>query len=149
LRSIVIASWDRGGALDMLQMIDSTLVGALRCAPGEQTEERNQAPGSLCLSACGCLSSGKQQYLVSKPLHALRSRIECIIGHLKEQRRIATRCGKLAGSSIGFALLGCLRIWARFVHRASVLVFYRSQMLHVINRVQRAVIQSLLRSLRM
>ena len=32
----------------------------------------------------------KVQYLVTRPLYALRSRIECFIGHLKEQRRIAT-----------------------------------------------------------
>jgi len=48
----------------------------------------------------------------------LRSRIECFIGHLKEQRRFATRYDKLATTFIGFVLLGCIRIWARFVHRA-------------------------------
>ena len=42
----------------------------------------------------------------------------CFIGHLKEQRRIATRYDKLATSFVGFVLLGCIRIWARFVHRA-------------------------------
>ncbi len=36
-------------------------------------------------------SNRKLQYSISKPLYALRSRIECFIGHLKEQRRIATR----------------------------------------------------------
>jgi transposase len=60
----------------------------------------------------------KVQYSVSKALYALRSRIECFIGHPKEQRRIATRYDKLATSFIGFVLLGCIRIWARFVHRA-------------------------------
>ena len=60
----------------------------------------------------------KVQYSVSKPVYASRSRIECFIGHLKEQRRIATRYDKLATSFIGFVLLGCIRIWARFVHRA-------------------------------
>ena len=58
------------------------------------------------------------QYLVNKSLYALRSRIECFIGHLKEQRRIATRYDKTAGSFLGFVLLGCSRIWIRFVHRA-------------------------------
>ena len=58
------------------------------------------------------------QYLVSKPLYALRSRIECFIGHLKEQRRIATRYDKTECSFLGFVLLGCSRIWIRFVHRA-------------------------------
>lgn len=37
---------------------------------------------------------------------------------LKEQRCIATRSDKLATSFIGFVLLGCIRIWARFVHGA-------------------------------
>ena len=36
---------DSGGALDMLQMIDSTIVRAHRCAAGEKTEEQNQALG--------------------------------------------------------------------------------------------------------
>ena len=63
-------------------------------------------------------SNRKVQYSISKPLYALRSRIECFIGHLKEQRRIATRYDKLATSFVGFVLLGCIRIWARFVHRA-------------------------------
>jgi transposase len=60
----------------------------------------------------------KLQHSVSKPLYALRSRIECFIGHLKEQRRIATRYDKTASSFLGFVLLGCSRIWIRFVHRA-------------------------------
>ena len=36
---------DSGGALDMLQMIDSTIIRAHRCAAGEKTEEQNQALG--------------------------------------------------------------------------------------------------------
>jgi transposase len=36
---------DSGGALDMLQMIDSTIVRAHRCAAGAKTEEQNQALG--------------------------------------------------------------------------------------------------------
>jgi transposase len=58
------------------------------------------------------------QHSVSKPLYTLRSRIECFIGHIKEQRRIATRYDKLATSFLGFVLLGCIRLWIRFVHRA-------------------------------
>jgi transposase len=58
------------------------------------------------------------QYSVTKRLYALRSRIECCIGHLKEQRRIATRYDKTATSFLGFVLLGCIRLWIRFVHRA-------------------------------
>ena len=36
---------DSGAALDMLQMIDSTIIRAHRCAAGEKTEEQNQALG--------------------------------------------------------------------------------------------------------
>jgi transposase len=36
---------DGGGALDLLQMIDSTIVRAHRCAAGEKTEGQNQALG--------------------------------------------------------------------------------------------------------
>jgi transposase len=58
------------------------------------------------------------QYCVDKPLYALRARIEHCIGHLKELRRIATRYDKTESSYLGFVLLGCLRYWVRFVHRA-------------------------------
>ena len=60
----------------------------------------------------------KVQYSVSRQLYALRSRIECFIGHLKEQRRIATRYDKADSSFVGFVLLGRIRPWIRFVHRA-------------------------------
>lgn len=60
----------------------------------------------------------KVQHSVDKRLYALRSRIECCIGHLKEQRRIATRYDKTAISFLGFVLLGAIRRWIRFVHRA-------------------------------
>lgn len=60
----------------------------------------------------------KVQYCVSKRLYALRSRIECFIGHLKEQRRVATRYDKTDSSFLGFVLLGCIRLWIKFVHRA-------------------------------
>ena len=59
----------------------------------------------------------KVQYSVDKALYAMRSRIECCIGHLKEQRRIATRFDKTISSFIGFVTLGCIRLWLRFVHR--------------------------------
>jgi transposase len=36
---------DGGGTLDMLQMIDSTIVRAHRCAAGEKTEEQNHTLG--------------------------------------------------------------------------------------------------------
>ena len=60
----------------------------------------------------------KVQYSVDKPLYALRARVEHCVGHLKEMRRIATRFDKTASSFMGFVLLGCLRQWVRFVHRA-------------------------------
>ena len=63
-------------------------------------------------------SNRKVQYSVQRPLYALRSRIECLIGHIKEQRRIATRYDKTESSFLGFVLLGCIRLWIRFVHRA-------------------------------
>jgi transposase len=63
-------------------------------------------------------SNRKVQRSVNKRLYQLRSRIECFIGHLKEQRRIATRYDKTASSFLGFILLGCVRLWVRFVHRA-------------------------------
>jgi transposase len=43
----------------------------------------------------------KVQHSVGKRLYALRSRIECFIGHLKEQRSIATRYDKTASSFRG------------------------------------------------
>jgi transposase len=58
------------------------------------------------------------QYSVDNVLYVLRARIEHCIGHLKEQRRIATRYEKTESSFLGFVLLGCLRYWVRFVHRA-------------------------------
>ena len=59
----------------------------------------------------------KVQYSIDKSLYQLRSRIECF-GHIKEQRRIATRYDKADSSFLGFVLLGCIRIWIKFVHRA-------------------------------
>jgi transposase len=58
------------------------------------------------------------KYSVSKPLYALHARVEHSIGHLKEQRRIATRYDKTKSRFVGFVLLACLRCWFRFVHRA-------------------------------
>jgi transposase len=60
----------------------------------------------------------KAQHSVNKPLYALRARIECFIGNLKNQRRVATRYDHTATSCLGFVLLGCIRIWFRFVHMA-------------------------------
>jgi transposase len=74
-------------------------------------------------------SNRKAQHSVNEPLYALRSCIECFIGHLKEQRRIAPpaacpRAGKAVPVGqdrhqlLGFISLGCIRLWIRFVHTA-------------------------------
>ena len=61
-------------------------------------------------------SNRKVQYTVDKPLYALRARIECFFNKLKNHRRIATRYDQTLTSFLGFVLLGCIRIWIRFVH---------------------------------
>lgn len=58
------------------------------------------------------------RHSVNERLYPLRARIECFIGHLKEQRRVATRYDKTASSFLDFVLLGSIRIWIRYVHRA-------------------------------
>ena len=62
--------------------------------------------------------SRKVQHPVSKRLYALRARIECFFNRLKNCRRVATRYDHTATSFVGFALLGCIRLWIRFVHAA-------------------------------
>ena len=62
--------------------------------------------------------SRKVQHTVNKRLYALRARIECFFSKLKNQRRVATRYDHTATSFLGFVLLGCIRIWIRFVHVA-------------------------------
>jgi len=56
------------------------------------------------------------QHGVSRPLYALRSRIECFINRLKNSRRVATRYDQTADSFLGFAALSSIRLWIRFVH---------------------------------
>ncbi|MGH6680817.1 MAG: transposase, partial [Bradyrhizobium sp.] len=63
-------------------------------------------------------SNRRIQHSVSKPLHALRARIECFIGHLKEQPRTATRYDETASSFRGLVLPGSIGNWIRYVHRA-------------------------------
>lgn len=58
------------------------------------------------------------QHSVSRPLYALRSRIECFINRLKNSRRVATRYNQTAESFLGFATLSSVRLWIRFVHAA-------------------------------
>lgn len=58
------------------------------------------------------------QHSVYRRLYALRGRIECFINRLKNSRRVATRYDHTASSFLGFALLGCIRLWIRFVHAA-------------------------------
>jgi transposase len=62
--------------------------------------------------------SRKVQHTVSKRVYALRAGIECFFSKLKNQRRVATRYDHTATSFLGFVLLGCIRIWIRFVHVA-------------------------------
>lgn len=62
--------------------------------------------------------SRKMQYMVDKRLYALRARIECFFNKLKNHRHIATRYDRTSTSFLGFVLLGCIRIWIRFVHAA-------------------------------
>ena len=40
------------------------------------------------------------------------------MNELKNFRRIATRYDQADSSFVGFILLGCIRIWIRFVHAA-------------------------------
>ncbi len=56
------------------------------------------------------------QHYVSRPLYALRSRIECFINRLKNSRRVATRYDQTADSFLGFAALSSIRLWIRFAH---------------------------------
>ncbi|MBX9749293.1 MAG: IS5 family transposase [Roseococcus sp.] len=56
------------------------------------------------------------QHSVSRPLYALRSRIECFINRLKNSRRVATRYDQTSDSFLGFAALSSIRLWIRFVH---------------------------------
>ena len=60
----------------------------------------------------------KAQHTVDKRLYAVRARIECFFNKLKNNRRIATRYDQTSISFLGFVLLGCVRIWIRFVHAA-------------------------------
>ena len=63
-------------------------------------------------------SNRKVRYSVDKRLYALRARIECFFNKLKNFRRVATRYDQADDSFLGFVLLGCIRIWIRFVHAA-------------------------------
>jgi len=56
------------------------------------------------------------QHSVSRPIYALRNRIERCINRLKNSRRVATRYDQTAESFLGFAALASIRIWIRFVH---------------------------------
>jgi transposase len=86
----------------------------LAIAPASQELEPPTNPGRFIPTK----RNRKAQHSVNKPLYALRARIECFIGNLKNQRRVATRYDHTATSFLGFVLLGCIRIWFRFVHMA-------------------------------
>ena len=62
--------------------------------------------------------SRKVQHSVNQRLYALRARIECFFSKVKNHRRTATRYDHTATSFLGFVLLGCIRVWIRFVHAA-------------------------------
>ncbi len=71
--------------------------------------------------------SRRVQHTVGAQLYALRARIECFFNKLKNNRRIGTRYDHRSTSFLGFVLLGCIRIWIRFVHAAQLLsgaIFY-------------------------
>ena len=78
---------------------------------------RQDARNRGAIPAIPARRNRKVQYSIDKALYRLRSRIECLIGHLKEYRRIATRYDKADSSFLGFVLLGCIRVWIKFVHR--------------------------------
>ena len=62
---------DSDGALDMLQMIDSTIIRAHRCAAGEKTEEQTQALGR---------SRGGFSTKIHLPCNAAGLRIGIVLG---------------------------------------------------------------------
>jgi transposase len=62
---------DSGGSLDMLQMIDSTIVRAHRCVAGEKVEEQNQALGR---------SRGGFSTKIHLPCNAAGLRIGIVLG---------------------------------------------------------------------
>ncbi|CAA9215111.1 MAG: Mobile element protein [uncultured Acetobacteraceae bacterium] len=55
---------------------------------------------------------------VNRRLYQLRSRDECFVSRLKNNRGEATRYDQTAPSFLGFVLLGCIRLWIRFVYAA-------------------------------
>ncbi|MDR6510944.1 transposase [Novosphingobium capsulatum] len=53
-----------------------------------------------------------------RALYKQRNRIECMFGHLKINRAIATRYDQLANSFLGMVHLATTRYWLKFVHSA-------------------------------
>jgi transposase len=82
-----------GGEVDLLQMIESTMIRAHRCAAGQKGGIRIRRLAVREVAFQPKLTSAPTlrtvRYSVNKAVYALRSRIECLIGHRKEQRRIA------------------------------------------------------------
>ncbi|MGH7119299.1 MAG: hypothetical protein ACREFP_10000 [Acetobacteraceae bacterium] len=73
-----------------------------------------RSPG--CASEIPTKGNCKVQHCVSKRLYALGFRIECFLGQLEEERRIAPRCGKMASSTLGSCCSAPFRlgqVWAR------------------------------------
>ncbi len=53
-----------------------------------------------------------------RQLYRERNRIERLVGHLKENRRLATRYDKTAGAFLGMVNLAAIKLWLKFVNRA-------------------------------
>ena len=53
-----------------------------------------------------------------RTLYKQRNRIECMFGHLKINRAIATRYDQLAKSFLGMVHIASARYWLKFVHAA-------------------------------
>ncbi|MFN6953775.1 MAG: transposase [Acetobacteraceae bacterium] len=92
---------------------DSDPITALRALPPGRRDLRDRG----AVPEIPTKRNRHVQHCVSRPLYALRSRIECFINRLKNSRRVATRYDKTADSFLGFAALSSIRLWIRFVHK--------------------------------
>jgi transposase len=63
-------------------------------------------------------SNRKVMIYYNKRLHRERNWIECVFGHLKINRAIATRYDQLAETFLGMLFLASARYWLKFVHAA-------------------------------
>jgi transposase len=93
---------------------DSDPITALRALPPARQDLRDRG----AVPEIPTKRNRHVQHSVSRPLYALRSRIERFINRLKNSRRVATRYDKTADSFLGFVTLASIRLWIRFVHAA-------------------------------